>query len=319
MNTKSAPDAKSRWVIAIECVGVLCYALGFLAVGTYGSGTRFGLALPGLFGLGVASGVFAVAASFRRAGIKGAGPALFSMVAVTGYFGWRAWSSDVSYLGSADLVLIACVGSCYVGAYYCSSGRLRYVIYGTIAVLAVANVGIGAYQFIWNKPEFWPFGFAGYTRIIDERAAGGFYNSGNHYAGFLEMVGHAQLGLGGRRIQMAGSRTVAIWAMRVRGRNFDEQVWLLGLHGWNGSRAVSRGVCECQAHQVEKGARCGIDLRWNCSVCGYAGLRLAGSLGTLRERTFGELEREGADVAVGDRAVSYCSWHRYGRTVIRIL
>ena len=98
---------------------------------------------------------------------------------VAAWFGWRAWTSPVTELGQADLLLLAgCVGT-FISIRAIEGNALaeRILIWG-IALLLLANIGVVAKQVI--EPTFAP--------VFRARAAGfpsGFFAHYNEAANYL--------------------------------------------------------------------------------------------------------------------------------------
>lgn len=119
------------------------------------------------------------------------------------YFGWRGFTSEVQYIARPDLVF----GGTAVITYLLAATRFtrpsqRIAILILLVLLIAGNTGLGLYQYFVN-PRLSIFSLFGLRRAA-EVSAGGFFESANHFSGFLTLaamplLGVAILGQGLRR------------------------------------------------------------------------------------------------------------------------
>ncbi len=110
------------------------------------------------------------------------------------YLGWRGMASEVRWLARQDMVFAGTAMIVYgLAAVRYTSTRARLAILAILFLLIASNTGIGLYQYFQN-PRWTIFQWFGMKRAA-EVSAGGFFESGNHLAGFLTLAGLPMLGV----------------------------------------------------------------------------------------------------------------------------
>ncbi len=171
------------WVAAV----LLCLAL--MVVFALIGGTRPVFSLPAysLVGLACIVGTFSTALGSFKVRLR----AIILLLLLASYLILRGIYSPYHYLALQDMFLVlACCGIYLLMVYGLVSQNIRLAMVWLLLVIAVINFVIGIIQFRAGN-NFMLFGFerpAGFNR------ASGLFISGNHLAGYLEIV--LMLGLG---------------------------------------------------------------------------------------------------------------------------
>lgn len=171
------------------------FILGYLLMGIVGAATATLFLWPGLLAFAVGGVAGLLLLRGRTFAHRPSALCLFSTLAFTGYLVARAATSPVPFNARPDLFLLLGCFICYVGvAVLFEGGGYRKTVAGLLVVLALGNVLVGIYQYVTDG-DFHVLSSLGYSRNVPDKQAGGFFNLGNHLAGFLEVGGPLALGL----------------------------------------------------------------------------------------------------------------------------
>jgi O-antigen ligase len=177
----------------LETLWLTFFLLGLLVLGVFGTWAD---TTPFWYGAGLIS-VAGTGAVLSRQGPApsqiGWGPILL-LLALAIYIGWRGLTSEVRYLARQDLVFAATAVVAYgLVAVRFTGRRARLAILAVLVLLIAGNTGLGLYQYFENHrlSIFSPFGL----RRAEDVSASGFFESGNHFAGFLTLAGISLLGV----------------------------------------------------------------------------------------------------------------------------
>lgn len=171
----------------IRAMLIIFFALGYLWLGLFGTGTKLVFQWPGLllFGCG-----FVLLPFIQRKSILPtcSVPCLIFVTLLLGYMVSRAFLSPVFYLARGDIIFVITVFGAYVAFVTCfSDNRPRLIFIFLLLLLGAANTVCAVYQL---KVD------AGFTMLpgYERQGAGGqlnmpsgFYNLHPHFAGFLEI------------------------------------------------------------------------------------------------------------------------------------
>lgn len=186
----------------------LTFLLGLLVLGIFGTWAE---TTPFWYGAGLIS-VAGVGAVLSRQGPSSARIGWAAILVLLGfaiYIGWRGLTSEVRFFARQDLVFAATAVVAYgLAAVRYTGRRARLAILAVLVLLIAGNTGLGLYQYFEN-PRLSIFSLFGLRRA-PEVSAGGFFESGNHFAGFLTLAGIPLLGVAalGQGLH-AGVRTTA--------------------------------------------------------------------------------------------------------------
>ncbi len=177
----------------VESLWLLLFLAGLLLLGLFGTWAEtppfwYGASLLALAGLGAL-----LSRQNRPAESIGWLP-LGSMLLLCLYLGWRGLTSEVQWLARQDLVFLATAFLAYgLIAFRFTSPRARLALLALLFLLIAGNTGLGLYQYFENPRTsiFQPFGLKRGSEI----SAGGFFESGNHLAGFMTLAGLPLLGV----------------------------------------------------------------------------------------------------------------------------
>ena len=177
----------------VESLWLLLFLAGLLLLGLFGTWAEtppfwYGASLLALAGLGAL-----LSRQNRPAESIGWLP-LGSMLLLCLYLGWRGLTSEVQWLARQDLVFLATAFLAYgLIAFRFTSPRARLALLALLFLLIAGNTGLGLYQYFENPKTsiFQPFGLKRGSEI----SAGGFFESGNHLAGFMTLAGLPLLGV----------------------------------------------------------------------------------------------------------------------------
>jgi O-antigen ligase len=177
----------------LESVWLVFFLAGLLLVAVFGTWAEttpfwYGAALIGVAGAGSLIG-----RQHRTTEAVGWG-AILVLLGFSAYIGIRAYTSEVAWLARPDLAFggTALVTYLLVATRFTGSGP-RIAILLVLLLLVAGNTGLGLYQYFVDPrlSIFKPFGL----RRAAEVSAGGFFESGNHFAGFLTLAGMPMLGV----------------------------------------------------------------------------------------------------------------------------
>ena len=177
----------------VETVWLGFFLAGLLVLGVFGTWAEtapfwYGAGLMAIAGVG---GVFA--RQGRTAEQTGwLCPA--AMLGLAGYLGWRGVTSEVSWLARQDMVFAGTALVAYsLMAVRFTGRRARLAVLAVLFLLVAGNAGVGLYQY-FGDPRWSVFRWFGLRRAA-EVSAGGFFESGNHLAGFMTLAGLPLLGV----------------------------------------------------------------------------------------------------------------------------
>ncbi len=177
----------------VESLWLLLFLAGLLLLGLFGTWAEttpfwYGASLVALSGIGALL-------SRQTRPPESIGYKSIAAVLVLGlYLGWRGFTSEVRYLARQDLAFAATALLTYgLVALRFTSPRARLALLATLFLLIAGNTGLGLYQYFEDPRTsiFLPFGLKRGAEV----SAGGFFESGNHLAGFLTLAGLPLLGV----------------------------------------------------------------------------------------------------------------------------
>ncbi|MCP4849845.1 MAG: hypothetical protein GY899_18050 [Verrucomicrobiaceae bacterium] len=186
---------------------IFLFALGYLWLGVFGTGTKVVFQWPGmlLFGCG-----FVLLPFTRRGSLvnSASAPCFMLVIVLLAYMVARAWLSPVFYLARLDIILVITIFGVYVAFSTClSDTRARLIFLLLFLLLGAANTFCAVYQLKVDPgftmlPGYERQGAGGQLNM-----PGGFYNLHPHFAGFLEVsvllgsaIGFIARGLGAIRV-----------------------------------------------------------------------------------------------------------------------
>ena len=177
----------------VETIWLVFFLLGLLVLGVLGTwpetapfwyGAGF-IAVAGMGSLISRQGPPAEAVGWKRITV---------MALLACYLGWRGFTSEVIWLARQDLVFAGTAVIVYgLVAVRFTSPRARLGMLVVLFLLVAGNTGLGLYQY-FSDPRMTIFRWFGLRRAA-EVSAGGFFESGNHMAGFMTMAGLPLLGV----------------------------------------------------------------------------------------------------------------------------
>jgi O-antigen ligase len=177
----------------LETIWLVCFLLGLLLLGVFGTWAE---TAPFWYGAGLVavSGVGALLSRQGKPEEKMSPGCLILMGVLGSYLAWRGLTSEVKWLARQDLVFAATAVVTYgLMAVRYTAPRARLAVLGVLFLLVAGNAGLGLYQY-FVKPTLSIFSLFGLRRS-GEISAGGFFESGNHMAGFMTLAGLPLLGV----------------------------------------------------------------------------------------------------------------------------
>ena len=177
----------------LESVWLGFFLGGLLLLGVFGTWSE---TAPFWYGAGLISlaGVGAVVSRQGRTAESIGWGCLVVMLVFASYVGWRGFTSEVRWLARQDLVFAGTALVAYGLVAVRFTGRTaRLAVLAVLLLLVAANAGVGLYQYFEN-PRWTVFRWFGLRRAA-EVSAGGFFESGNHLAGFMTLAGLPLLGV----------------------------------------------------------------------------------------------------------------------------
>jgi O-antigen ligase/Flp pilus assembly protein TadD len=169
----------------MQKLALILFLLGLFVTGLLGTETRLLFFWPGCFLLGLA-GLIAVLRWKLRVSFQPSDWCLLTMLALTGYMGWRAWVSPVEVYAREDgAVLLACFVAYLMTVTAISQPKWRLGIVCVLLVLVAGNLTAGWLHFKGR----WDFHLVpGFSRSFPPGRIGGFFNNPNHLAAFLSFA-----------------------------------------------------------------------------------------------------------------------------------
>ena len=177
----------------LETIWLVCFLLGLLLLGVFGTWAE---TAPFWYGAGLVavSGTGALLSRQGKPDEKMSPGCLILMGVLGSYLAWRGLTSEVKWLARQDLVFAATAVVAYgLMAVRYTTPRARLAVLGVLFLLVAGNAGLGLYQY-FVKPALSIFSLFGLRRS-GEISAGGFFESGNHMAGFMTLAGLPLLGV----------------------------------------------------------------------------------------------------------------------------
>lgn len=169
----------------MQKLALILFLLGLFVTGLLGTETRLLFFWPGCALIGL-SGLIAVLRWKLRVSFQPSDWCLLTVLALAGYFGWRAWVSPVEVYAREDgALLLACFVAYLMTVTAVSYPKWRLGIVCVLLVLVAGNLTAG-----WlNFKGRWDFHLVpGFTRSFPAGRIGGFFNNPNHLAAFLSFV-----------------------------------------------------------------------------------------------------------------------------------
>ncbi len=186
----------------LESVWLGFFLGGLLLLGVFGTWSE---TAPFWYGAGLicVAGMGAVVSRQGRTGESIGWGCLVVMLVFAGYVGWRGFTSEVRWLARQDLVFAGTALVAYgLVAVRFTGRRARLAVLAVLLLLVAANAGVGLYQYFEN-PRWTVFRWFGLRRAA-EVSAGGFFESGNHLAGFMTLAGLPLLGVAALGRELGG-------------------------------------------------------------------------------------------------------------------
>ena len=177
----------------VETVWLVFFLAGLLLLGIFGTWSE---TAPFWYGAGLiaVAGVGALLSSQGKPSEQIGWSGLAVMAVFACYFGWRAYTSEVRWLARQDLVFGGTALVAYgLMAVRFTTPRARLAVLAVLFLLVAGNAGVGLYQYFVN-PRWTVFRLFDLKRAA-EVSAGGFFESGNHHAGFMTLAGLPLLGV----------------------------------------------------------------------------------------------------------------------------
>lgn len=177
----------------LETVWLVFFLAGLLLVGVFGTWAEttpfwYGAALIAVAGVGSLVGRQQRPREATHWGV------ILVLLGAAAYLGIRAFTSEVQWLARPDLVFGGTAVVTYLLAATRFTGpRSRVAMLVVVFLLVAGNTGLGLYQY-FEDPRFSIFRPFGLRRAA-EVSAGGFFESSNHFAGFLTLAGMPMLGV----------------------------------------------------------------------------------------------------------------------------
>lgn len=160
-------------------------SLAFIAVECLIGGTRLIFSLPVYAVLGLAS-ILTLVSIAKAPKIRPKALCLISSGLFFGYILVRTWWSPVDYLARWDFMMVLGAVAVYLlTALYFVKSQYRMYLTAVLLAIAVGQAALGLYQYARGN-DYMLFGF---TRWPNENRASGMYQSPNHLAGYLEVMG----------------------------------------------------------------------------------------------------------------------------------
>ncbi len=176
-----------------ETIWLAVFLLGLLVTGMFGTWSE---TAPFWYGAGLISvaGMGALLSRQTRCAESISWTGIVFMLLLAIYAWWRGLTSEVAWLARQDLAFSGAAMITYgLVATRFTGARCRLAILGVLFLLVAGNTGLGLYQYFTN-PRLSIFTLFGLRRGA-EISAGGFFESGNHLAGFLTLAGMPLLGV----------------------------------------------------------------------------------------------------------------------------
>ncbi len=169
----------------MQKLALILFLLGLFVTGLFGTETRLLFFWPGCALIGLA-GLIAVLRWKVRVSFQPSDWCLLTVLALAGYFGWRAWVSPVGVYAREDgAILLACFVAYLMTVTAVSQPKWRLGIVCVLLVLVAGNLTAG-----WlNFKGRWDFHLIpGFSRSFPAGRIGGFFNNPNHLAAFLSFA-----------------------------------------------------------------------------------------------------------------------------------
>ena len=177
----------------VETVWLGFFLAGLLLLGVFGTWSEtapfwYGAALVAVAGAG------ALMSRQNSTGERIGWSSVAVMAVLGSYLGWRGLTSEVRWLARQDMVFGGTALLAYgLMAVRFTTLRARLAVLAVLGLLIAGNTGIGLYQY-FADPRWTVFRLFDLKRAA-EVSAGGFFESGNHLAGFLTLAGLPLLGV----------------------------------------------------------------------------------------------------------------------------
>lgn len=176
----------------MQKLALILFLLGLFVTGLLGTETRLLFFWPGCALIGLA-GLIAVLRWKVKVCFQPSDWCLLTVLALSGYIGWRAWTSPVELYAREDgAILLACFVAYLMTVTLASHPKWRLGIVCVLLVLVAGNLTAG-----WlNFKGRWDFHLVpGFSRTFPPGRIGGFFNNPNHLAAFLSFAAFLSAGM----------------------------------------------------------------------------------------------------------------------------
>ncbi len=176
----------------MQKLALILFLLGLFVTGLLGTETRLLFFWPGCALIGLA-GLIAVLRWKVKVSFQPSDWCLLTVLALSGYIGWRAWTSPVEVYAREDgAILLACFVAYLMTVTLASHPKWRLGIVCVLLVLVAGNLTAG-----WlNFKGRWDFHLVpGFSRTFPPGRIGGFFNNPNHLAAFLSFTAFLSAGM----------------------------------------------------------------------------------------------------------------------------
>lgn len=176
----------------MQKLALFLFLLGFFVTGLIGTETRLLFFWPGCALIGLA-GLISVLRWKLKVSFQPSDWCLFTVLALAGYVGWRAWVSPVEVYAREDgAILLACFVTYLMTVTAVSHPKWRLGIVCVLLVLVAGNLTAG-----WlNFKGRWDFHLVpGFSRSFAPGRIGGFFNNPNHLGAFLSFAVFLSMGM----------------------------------------------------------------------------------------------------------------------------